>query len=155
MVVDMSNDNGTRTLYPAELIKVTYRYRTPVALWKSEFIVREAVEETIGKYIKDITRRNSLATDYPHGETKSLKLFSTYTGANQDTLEDIDALYHKTYVEIAMPIDGNFPAFGEKLSWIDNSLRYPVTGYIRVRSRRDDYVSNIMTLEGEGEFSLV
>jgi len=149
-LVGMGEDNGTDTITEFEYFDGPYHDRPPVSIFRSKWITRESVSETIGQYVKDIGNDTYQESAYPYGKDESIDPY-TGTMADIDTqLEAISTIYHMPYCYLKMPLIGSLPMPGKKISWLDESMGQKTSAYIRARSIRYDFDNEEITIEGEG-----
>lgn len=152
-LVDMGTDNGSTTITEFDFFPSTYGYNTPVRQLSASWTVREAVEETIGKYIKDSQKETSVASSYPYGSEESYTPYHA-TKSNIDTaLGNIRDIIHAPYCELPIPLAGSLPVPGRKISWTDTALGDDTDVYIRCRSIRYDFDNETVQITGEGAIS--
>ena len=151
---DMFADNGSRTVTGSDFFEANYPMNPPVAQITAKWTVRSAVEETIGKYIKDVEMEAVVASAYPYGEKMDLKPFDTDRARISESLTDILTLIHKPRAEIPLPIDEGLPVPGEAVTGTDEKTKQPVTFNIRGRNIRYDYGAKVPKAYVEGEGTL-
>ena len=152
-LVDLGEDNGSRTLTEYEFIYAEYKYNPPVAIIRAIWQTRAAVDETIGKYIKTTDHETFQESIYPYGEDMTVTPYHD-TKANIETaLAAILVILHKPYCEITLPMQGDLPDPGEKISWTDTQTVEDISAVIRCRTSTYDPDMNEARIIGEGSIS--
>ena len=152
-LVDMFEDNGSRTVTGSDFFEANYPMNPPVAQITARWTVRDAVEETIGKYIKDTQMEEVVASAYPYGNEKiELEPFDNDRTRISGSLTNILTLIHSPRAEIPLPIDEGLPVPGEAVTGTDDKTKQDVTFDIRGRNIRYDFGAKIPKayIEGEG-----
>ena len=135
-LVDMLADGGSRAITEFDFFPSTYDWNVPLALART----------TPNNY----TRTSS----YSYGNELNLSVEYHDTQSNvEDALDDIIAVMNKPRCELRIPLLGNLPDPGEKISWTDSSLGQDTDAYIRCRTLRYDFQSEEVVVEGEGALS--
>ena len=149
-LVALESDNGSRTLTEFDFFAVQYSYEPPVAQITVEWIMREAVEETIGKYIKDEDHNTFQKSSYPYGEEWDLKPFHNVRVDIDTMLSNIITNIHKPRMRVPLPLLGSLPVPGEKITLTDTSLRHSTTAVFHCRNITYDFTQDEIMVTGEG-----
>ena len=149
-LVALESDNGSRTLTEFDFFAAQYSYEPPVAQIMVEWIMREAVEETIGKYIKNVDYDTFQKSNYPYGEEWDLNPFHNVKADIDTMLSNIITNIHKPRMQVPMPLLGSIPVPGEKITLTDTSLRHSTTVVFHCRNIRYDFQNDEIVVEGEG-----
>ena len=152
-LIDMDVDNGSRALTEGDIFEPQYDYEPPVAMITAKWQKREAVEETIGKYIKDIKHETSQSSGYRHGREWDMEMFHDVTAVIDVLLGDILTIVHKPRVRVPLPLLGSLPAPGEAISYTDESMVRDMTVSFRCRNVTYDFDNDEVFVEGEGALS--
>jgi len=153
-LVDMTKDNGSRTLTEYDYFaSPSYQYDPPVALLKSEWKMWEAVEETIGKYVKEEDYDAEVTSGYPYGTEETTIPFHTDRSEVQSRLRAILTSRLKQRVSLKIPVSDDLPVPGELITFTDNSFKTQLTGAIRARRIVYDFEDDSVQIEGEGVVS--
>jgi len=145
VTVNVSNDSLDSTNYfNVEPVKI---YRTT---WKQ----RTAVEESIGKYVKEIDQEETAITVYPYGSEMTVETFTETRTIAASRLAAIAARYLLTQTSLSMPLQSLSTKPGDELVLSDD--RY--TGHEIVAKSgiiRDivfDIINKKWTIEASGSF---
>lgn len=150
-LVDMLSDNGTVSLTEYDFFPAQYSDHPPVSLIRAEWTVRQAVEETIGKYVKDVPNETVKKSTYLYGDEMGVTPYHTTRGNIDSALTNILTVLHKPVVTVSMPLSGGvLPVPGQALTYTDESSVLPVTVSVRARNLRYDFLDETVTVEGEG-----
>jgi hypothetical protein len=132
-LVDMLEDNGSRTLTEFDYFPSTYEYKAPT---------RECTDNTYSSF-----------SVYTYGR-------QIVCGAYHNTQANVEGAYdlimtiaNKVGAEIAIPFAGSIPAPGEKISWTDRSLAVNSDTWIRARNIRYDFDNYRIIVTGEGQIT--
>lgn len=149
-LVDMLIDNGSRTINEFEFFDSTHSYNPPVKQVKSEWLCRTAVEETIGKYIKDTIVEVAQQSVYPYGEEMAVVPFQTEKADIKIAINNILTNIHLPSATVDIPFQGGLPVPGERISWTNASLGMSTDVYIRCRHLRYDPINDTVSITGDG-----
>jgi hypothetical protein len=133
-LVDMLLDNETRTLTEFDFFPPKYEDHTKVAM----------VSATSGGTV--YTRSSS----YSHGSKMTVTPYHDTQVNIEAALDDILTIENRSRFSIPMPLAGDLPLPGEKISWPDTSLGQDSEAWIRARIFRFDFINEVVTIEGEG-----
>lgn len=151
VAVGMDTANGSGSLTEYDFFPSDYADPPPVATLKTQWTERQAVEETIGKYIKDVSREKTVKSDYYFGEARTVDTFSTMsTAANAGFLTAIIEKMNTPRARLSVPLASGLPEPGKELTFVDESLIRPVTWTIKARDLTYDFDSETVVIEGEG-----
>ena len=152
-LIDMAVLNGTRTLTEFDFFRADYEILPPVKSLSAEWTMREAVEETIGIYVKE-TNRSEKVLNYSYGSEDSFEPYDYTKSTVKATLQAILAYLNKPIVTISMPIYGvTLPVPGEKFTVPDTALVADTVSEIYVRSIQYDFDNDEFIISGEGIIS--
>ena len=150
-VIDMTKSNGTRTLTEYDYFAApTYSYAPPTSILKATWETREAVEETIGKYVKASPQEAEITSDYSYGEEKTVKPFHDDRTEIKTRLTAILASLHKSKVRVQIPITDDLPVPGEQMIFSDSSFKVDLGIAMNCRSLRYDFKADTVEIEGDG-----
>jgi hypothetical protein len=153
-LVDMAEDNGTDlALTEDDFLPSSVTYAAPTALIKTSWTDRTAVEETIGKYIKEIPQEVSVAASHPYGSEDSVDCFQSTVAAATTTLTDILAYRVAPRWETAIPLEEVFPLPGQKITALDESMGNAINITIHARDIEYDFDNAVIRISGEGSVS--
>ena len=152
-LVDMDEDNGSRTLTGSDFFPVQYTYDPPVSVLTAKWTQRNAVEETIGKYIKNSDKETAVTSNYGYGEDMEITPYHTTKSVIDARLADILTLIHKPKIRVPMPLIGSLPAPGEKITLTDEATVRDLGVTFRCRSIVYDFNADEFVVEGEGVLS--
>jgi hypothetical protein len=150
-LVDMSADNGApivmteNDFYPAAI-----KYAAPVSLIKTSWTDRVAVEETIGKYIKEIPREVSVVGAHPYGTEESVDCFQSTIPSVTASLTEILSFMTAPRWETSIPMVNIFPNPGCKIIAYDESMGHGLNIEIRARDIEYDFENKEIRIAGEG-----
>ena len=137
-LVDFDSDNGTRTLTPGTYSDFEQVDLPAVSILKANWDTFQAVEETVGKFVKTISNETSLPTLYTFGDEKSVKVFNTDRAVIDARLAVIETILNGQWAEISRPLDGGFPDPGKKYTLLETRGALAMTAVIRARELRYD-----------------
>ena len=148
-LVDMKKDNGSRSVGEFGYFPGRYLNDAPISILRSTWQTRAAVEETVGKYVKDFSHEAIRASLYPYGNDKSVESFHDVRVNITTALTDILAFSMRQRMEIPIPLQGDLPVPGEAVSWSDDALPVKTDYKIRARSIRYDFQGGEAMITGE------
>jgi len=153
VAVEMSNTNGTRSLVDGyDFFKDSYyEDPPPVSLLRATWIQRNAVEETIGKYVKDEEVEETQESAYPYGSEDSVTPYQ-YTRANVSTaLADILTYKLKTQVHLQIPVTDDLPVPGEQITFTDtDNFNQNLDVTMFCRNIKYDFENDTVEISGDG-----
>ena len=154
-VADLDADNGASTITEYGFFNSQYDLEPPLAKLTAEWTVRTAVEETIGKHIKDAAFDAVVISPYTYGDERD---FRPYDFARSEIVSKLSAIrdtIHAERVELSMPISAAIPSPGEETTIIDESGAGDITAVIHAREYRLDIHADRMEIvvSGEGTIS--
>ena len=152
-LIDMNTDNGSRTLTEFDFFAASYTYLTPIAQLTADWIKREAVEETIGKYIKEIDHKTTQSSIYPYGDERDIEPMHDVKSEIDTALTNIITNQHKPRMRVPLPLIGSLPVPGESITLTDISLKHNTTAVFRCRNVNYNFAQNEIIVEGEGTIS--
>lgn len=152
-LVDLDVDNGSRSLTEGDTFPGKIGYEPPVALLSAKWTRREAVEETIGKYIKEVEHKTSRTSGYKYGEEIDLEMYHDTKSEIDTWLGDILDIIHKPQIRVPLPLLGNLPAPGEAISFTSESFVRDMTISFRCRNVSYAFDGDEVVVEGEGAIS--
>ena len=149
-LLDMANTNSSRTLTEYDMMPSDYSYENPVAMLSAKWQTRDAVEETIGKYVKTYDHETSQKSDYAYGEERTITPYHDTKATIDTQLAAIIEYIHKPQANVRIPFAGNVPVPGEAISFTDTSLGSDIDVAIKSRTVQYDFNAEEVTIEGEG-----
>lgn len=152
-LMDMSIDNGARTIDEFEFFTSTHMYNPPIKQIDCTLITKTDVEETIGKYVKEDTQDITQMSPYHYGDVLNITPYQSNRDDIITTISGILDLVHLPRVSIDIPLQAELPMPGERISWTNASLHIPTDVYIRCRNIRYDPLNDIISIDGEGGLS--
>jgi len=154
-LVDMDTDNGTASLSQFQFSTVDYESHAPVALLKSSWITRSAVEETIGKYIKNTESEATHESFYSYGDERNIKPFHTTKSTVEARLSAIETIIHSDWVTIKKPLSATLPTVGKAYTLTDSMWPSDISVSIRAREIRYDFDAEqpMLAITGNGTIS--
>jgi hypothetical protein len=132
-LLDLTENNGTSALTEFDFIEAVYEAPVPYSLFKG------------GDF--------SVAGTYPQGKEYSISHFFHSTQANVEAqLTRTKTLLDKWWITVKMPIGENDIAYGERLTWTDESryLDLDISMNAREFSYQLDAGRELLVIEGEG-----
>lgn len=134
----------------------SYFHSQPVKVYRTKWKQRTAVEESIGKYVKEIDQEETVTTAYPYGsETETtIETFTETRSIAATRLAAIAARYLLTQTSLSLPLQNLSTKPGDELVLSDD--RY--TGHEIVAKSgiiRDivfDIINKKWTIEADGSF---
>ena len=149
-LVDLDTDNGTRTLTEFDFFSAQYQYEPPIAQITAKWTKRVAVNETIGKYVKNEDYETVQKSSYSYGEEWELEPFHNVSSEIDTALATIITNMHKPRIKVPLPLLGSLPVPGEKITLTDTKLRHNTTAVFRCRNVIYDFEQDEIFVEGEG-----
>jgi len=153
IAVAMGNTNGTRTLIDGYDFFRDTRYEdpAPTSIIRSSWTQRSAVEETIGKYVKDETVEETQESDYPYGSEDSVTPQQYVRSDVSTSLTALLAYKLKTQVHLSIPVSDNLPVPGEQIIYTDTD-NYEQYLYVTMfcRNIRYDLENDTVEISGDG-----
>lgn len=159
-LVDLLLDNGSRTITEWDYFKAPYSYPAPTSKITATWQMREAGSwsdptntEPAAVYVKEIEKTHSVESSYTYGEDQTV---DPYTDVRDDIdilIDNILDIRHRLRSDITIPLQGNLPVPGEKITWTDESFFDDLTLWIRARDITYDFDNEEITISGEGGVS--
>jgi hypothetical protein len=153
IAVEMSNANGTRSLVDGYDWFKDYYYEdpAPTSLIRAAWTHRNAVEETIGKYVKDTEVEETQESGYPYGAEDSVTPYQ-YTRANVSAaLADLLTYALKTQVHLQIPVTDDLPVPGEQITFTDtDNFQQNLSVTMFCRNIRYDFENDTVEISGDG-----
>ena len=160
-LVDMFQDNGSRTLTGYEFFKyATYSKPNPlkslVATWETYSAVTGFINDDYSG-----GQSSHIQTDpheieeplYAYGNTLDIDVFHDTEANVRSALICIRSIYFERDVaSVPLPISGSFPNPGEKVSWADVNLPIDAPGFIRACNIDFDFLAGEIKASGPGIF---
>jgi hypothetical protein len=149
-LADMAADNGEMSLTENDFFPSSITFAAPVAIIKTSWTDRIAVEETIGKHIKDVPQEVSVAGVYPYGTEETADCFQSTKSAVTSSLSKV---YNYTVAprwETSLPLGDIFPPPGIKITAVDESMGQSVLIGIHARDIEYDFEARKIKIIGEG-----
>ena len=148
----MSADNGTLAITEFDFFPSAVTFAAPVSLIKTTWVDRTAVEETIGKYIKETTQEVSVTGPHPYGTEESIDCFQTTKPEVTASLTDILAYLTSPRWETTIPLALTFPMPGLKIAALDESVGTGISITIHARDIEYDFENGKIKISGEGSW---
>ena len=146
-------DNGDNEFFPPN-----YYCNPPTRQIKATWQTREAVEESIGKYVKTNSHETVQSSNYHYGEKLEITPYTTTLNEINTRLSNILTLLHKPRISVPLPmIVGNFgiPKIGEKITLIDTALGQNQKMIFHVREITYNTEQDEFICGGEGQVSTI
>jgi len=149
-LVDMFQDNGTRTITEFEFFPAEYDYEVPIRIIKSAWENRFSVSETIGQYVKHVPDKTERTTAFPYGNLMEVTPFDDIKSNIEAALDNILLVHPKPRARVSLPLLGSLPVPGEAITLEDTSLAEDTDVVIRCRKITYDFNNDEVVVEGEG-----
>ena len=145
VVVDVADD---------ALEGTDYFYSQPVSIFRSKWKQRVAVEESIGKYVKETDQEETAATVYPYGSEIEIDTFTETRTTATARLVAIMARYNLTQTSLTMPLQNITTKPGDALTLSDDRFtgREIVAKAGIIRDVVFDIINKKWTIEADGNF---
>jgi hypothetical protein len=127
---DMLVDNNSRTITEFNFFPSEYKWDEPVSTIYS------------GDYQVD--------NIFPYGTSMTLTAYHDTQSNIEDALWDITGIVNQSRCTLKLPLQGNLPLPGERISWTDTSLASDLDAYIRGRTIQYNFDKEEIRIEGEG-----
>lgn len=153
-LVSMAEGNGTdielteNDFFPSKIM-----FAQPVSVLKTTWIERNAVEETIGKYIKETSNEESATGTHPYGNEETTECFQSVRASIQAALAAIYGYMASVRWETSIPLESTFPVPGQKVVALDESMGQAINITIHARDIEYDFDRRIIRLSGEGSIA--
>ena len=140
-VIDVETDalDGTHYFMPQ-----------PISSLKYAWVKREAVEETVGKFVKSTDQEEVVTSSYPYGAQIEVDVFSETRSVVNTRLQVIEGYQLIQQISLSLPFTGELILPGTELTVSDRRFTgretSGVDGY--VRDVIYDFMSKKVTLEG-------
>ena len=151
-LIDMDEDNGTRTVTEYNYFPASYADQSPLAKIVGTWKERSAANETIGRFIRTAEYEETYLTTYPYGGEMNIAVYQDVRADVAASLTSISTLYHKQRATVPLPIETTLPVPGEAISGSDASSKRDITFSIRARHIQYDFMGGVpkAIIEGEG-----
>lgn len=150
-LVDMDTDVGVVfNLTEADFFPSSITFAAPVSLIKTTWTDRIAVEETIGKHIKEISQEVSISGLHPYGNEETVDCFQTSRKEVIDSLTRILSYIKSMRWETSIPIKDPLPVPGSKIIAYDESMGQGIQITIHARDIEYDFENHTIMIAGEG-----
>jgi hypothetical protein len=149
-LVSMASDNGTLALNEFDFFPSSITFASPVAVVKTNWADRDAVEETIGKYIKETVQEASVTGLHPYGMDENVDAFQTTKSDVTTALTTIYGYMTSARWETSIPLIATFPLPGLKITALDESMGQSVSISIHARDIEYDFENQEVRIAGEG-----
>ena len=156
IAVEMSKGNGTRTLVDGYdfFRDSSYEDPPPTSLIRASWVQRSAVEETIGKYVKDETVEETLESDYSYGSEKSVTPYQYLRAGVSAALIELLAYELKSKIHLKIPVTDNIPVPGEQITYTDtDNFEQDLDVTMFCRNIRYDFENDTVEISGDGVLS--
>jgi hypothetical protein len=164
VLVDMFQDNGSRTLTEYEFFKSPeYKKVNPlkklVATWQTFSAETGFVNDDFAggqsHYIKT-TDHEVEESLYAYGDEVDVDIFHDTEANVISALICIRSIYYeRDQATVPLPISGTLPDPGEKISWADSQMPIDIPGYIRACDIDYDFMNHEIKCSGPGIFMRV
>jgi hypothetical protein len=132
-----------------------YTMPDPISLVRTKWKKREAVEETVGKYVRETEQEETHTSAYSYGQTLEVDTFTETRATAALRLAIIESYTDIPQVSIPMPFKGDLIFPGTRIYLTDERYTGHETdnkvGY--VRNVQMDFMDKKITIEGHGTFS--
>lgn len=152
-LVDMDSDNGTQALTEHDYFPASIVFASPVSLVKTGWADRTAVEETIGKYIKEIPREVTVTGTHPYGNEETIDCFQATNAAVTTALTRVHGYMTATRWNTSIPLESIFPTPGLKITATDESMGQGIAITIHARDIEYDFDNQEIRIAGEGSIA--
>jgi hypothetical protein len=150
-LVDMDADNGTTIdITESDFLPSSITWAAPVSLVSTEWSERTAVEESIGKYVKDTNQNAAYTGEHPYGASENVLAYQSSRADIEVSLSKIYRLMTSDRWETSIPLDAVYPLPGQKITAIDNSMGKQVSIAIHARDIEYDFENRLVRISGEG-----
>jgi len=145
VVVDVADDTLEGT---------DYFYSQPISIFRSKWKQRVAVEESIGKYVKETDQEETATTVYPYGSEIEIDTFTETRTTATARLVAIMARYNLTQTSLTMPLQNITTKPGDALTLSDDRFtgREIVAKAGIIRDVVFDIINKKWTIEADGNF---
>jgi hypothetical protein len=153
IAVEMSNTNGTRSLIDGYDWFKDYYYEDPppTSLLRAGWTQRDAVEETIGRYVKDEEVEETQESVYPYGSEDSVTPRQYARSDVSSALTSLLAYKLKTQVHLKIPISDDLPVPGEQITFTDeDNFEQDLSVTMFCRNIRYDFEADTVEVSGDG-----
>jgi hypothetical protein len=133
-LIDMDENNGTRTVTEYDYFPASYADQSPLAKLTGSWSERSAANETVGRFIRDAQYEETYLTSYPYGGELSIEAFEDVRTDVAASLVSIATLYHKQQITAPLPIISSLPVPGEAIGGTDTSTKRNVSFSLRARN---------------------
>jgi hypothetical protein len=154
-LIDMTTDNGSRTVTEYDYFPASYFDQAPLSKLTGKWTERSAVTETIGQFIRSSEFEEVVVTSYPYGSEFSIDAYQSTRADVSTALDAINEIWHKQRAKIPLPIESSLPVPGELISGTDTSLKRDVNFAIWARHIQYEIFKGVpkAIIEGEGTIS--
>jgi len=132
-LVDMLLDNGSRTITEFDYFPSEYPYNEALARVRS------------GSY--------SRPGNYKYGKEITVAQYHDTQANVESALDDIVTIWDKPRAQLRLPLLGDIPKPGEKISWTDTAQGQDMDMWTRARNITFDINNEEVIVEGEGAIS--
>jgi len=160
-LVDMLVNNSSRTLTEFDFFPTQYNYTLPTKKITSKWIVGEAGEwsnaATISGsgldaavYVKRTDKELIKESDFSFGNEIELMPYHYDISTIPTALNNILTILHKPKSNLRIPLQGDLPVPGEKISWSDTAMHIDTDMFIKARTIHYNFDNEEIVIEGEG-----
>ncbi len=156
---DMLLDNGTSTLAEHQYFTASYSAADAVKQLTASWTTWEEANGVTDdgtkdyKYIKAIENEAVVTGDYEWGQEQTIEPFHDVRADIEAALDNILTILNKRQATVSIPINGTFPAPGEKITFADSVPVVATVTSIWARSLRFDFDNDEIQISGEGVIS--
>jgi len=135
--------------------QIKYTMPDPISLVRTKWKKRTAVEETIGKYVKETNQEEFLTSLYAYGQELEIDTFTETRATAAAKIAAIEGYQSIPQVSATLPFVGDLIFPGTRIYLTDERYTGHVTdnkiGYIR--NVQLDFMNKKITIEGHGTFN--
>jgi hypothetical protein len=153
VAVAMGNTNGTRTLIDGYdfFRDSNYEDPPPTSLIRASWVQRAAVEETIGKYVKDTEVEETQESIYPYGSEDSVSPYQYVRSDVSTSLTSLLTYKLKSQIHLKIPVTDNLPVPGEQITYTDtDNFEQNLSVTMFCRNIRYDLEGDTVEISGDG-----
>lgn len=160
-LVDMFVNNSSRTLTEFDFFPAQYSYHLPTKKITANWTIGEAGEwayaatkdNPAAVYVKRTDKELVVGSDYSYGNEIEITPYHYDMTTISTALNKILTILHKPKCNIRLPLQGDLPNPGEKLSWTDTAHNVSTDMFINARTLHYNFTTDEIVIEGEGEIT--
>jgi len=129
-----------------------FEYRQPVAIIRHNWKFRQSVAETIGQYVKEIDKEESVTTAYPYGQDITVDCYTETPSIANDRLDQMLLTYVQPQIFCKLPAQTTLIRPGTMFTLTDNRFdgRVITADSCHVQSVTWDFMDKTIEIEGSG-----